>query len=126
MAPRATPVKATIPPIQLKPKISRDIPAPPLAEGVDDPALPELRVELEAVCDGAVDPCVGVKTPPEGTWFKHDEAALAASAAVLGPKISIEAILSLSQIQLEWDNSRFLTKVAFPPKSQLVSTGLIP
>lgn len=51
----------------------------------EEPALPDPDGEDEV---GALPPppvTEGVKTPPEGSWAIQDEAADAASSAVLGP-----------------------------------------
>jgi len=59
--------------VWLDPPEPPDPPAPPEPEGEE-----EVGTEREEVGDG-------VKTPPEGSWAIHDEAAVAASCAVLGP-----------------------------------------
>lgn len=59
----------------------------------------------------------GVKTPPEGSWAIHDDAAVAASSAVLGP--AYQYVYNTPKSDL-----RLVLSVAFPSKSQLVSTGL--
>lgn len=55
-----------------------------LLEEPEPPALPEPEGDEEVGLDP---PAVGegVKTPPDGSWARHEDAAEAASSAVLGP-----------------------------------------
>lgn len=48
---------------------------------------PDPEPELEGADEVGFDPDVaeGVKTPPDGSWARHEDAADAASSAVLGP-----------------------------------------
>jgi len=83
--------------------------------GADDAPLPPVCVALGPAEDG-----LGVKTPPEGTCARHELAAADASWAVLGPGVSA----GMSPISRAARDSRFGTRVALPPKSQLESMGL--
>ena len=55
-----------------------------LLEEPEPPALPEPEGDEEVGLDP---PAVGegVKTPPDGSWARHEDAAEAASSAVFGP-----------------------------------------
>lgn len=116
--PSTTPPKAI--PTDAAPFISHTNPAAAL----DEPLAPEPPAPLEPELDGdeevgpeTADVGEGVKTPPDGSWAIHDEAAAAASWAVLGPAcqpVPPEGV----------DDLRLLLRVALPSKLQLESTGL--
>lgn len=102
--PSITPPNAI--PTDAAPFISHTSPAAAL----DDPLAPEPPAPLEPELDGdeevgpeTADVGEGVKTPPDGSWAIHDEAAAAASWAVLGPAC---------QPELPDDKKRLLTTVA--------------
>jgi hypothetical protein len=89
--PSTTPPKAI--PTDAAPLISHTSPAAAL----DEPLAPEPPAPLEPELDGdedvgpeTADVGEGVKTPPDGSCAIHDEAAAAASWAVLGPACQLE------------------------------------